>query len=643
MAAGLVVLSLALLVGVVAWRYVPLVGDATSVRDGAHRISQQLRTLTPSDLDRETVAGLRADVLALEEDLRPLSAAFTDPLVRIASLVPGVEFQVDAAEAVLDAAGDLVEAAGLGLSLADQVVSMREANDRDPDYQLTAGLVGLVAGSGADVDRMADLIGTARSRLDAIPPDAATQILEARDLMAEPLDQYAPLLDEYREMSGFLPAMMGWGGEKRYLVLAQNPAELRPAGGYAGTVGLLTLRDGAVVEQRFQDVYDLDRQRDLPFVEPPPELAELLLVADPKTGEPQSWRLADAAWSPDFPTGAAQAASFYELETGGTEVDGVIAITTYALDRLLQVVGSVDVPDYGVTVEPGDVTMTLLGATRGATVDPRNRKDVLDVLARTLMDRLLGLPQERWPDLVSALADIGRERLALAWFKDPDAERFVVDRGWGGPVRQDPGDYLYVVESNVAPTSKYNLVVDRSDSLVVKLAEDGSATNSLRLDWQNRAGDEGDLYQSLRDFSERPEGWYGAYVRTLVPADSVLRTVRGKTAFEDVRDVRYTSEEAGRLSWGNDLLMDPGESRLTYLWTVPQAAVQTDAGWEYRLVIQKQPGARTSPIKVRIELPAGATLLEASDGLQANGERLLYEGELDTDLELRVLYELPPA
>ncbi len=359
-------------------------------------------------------------------------------------------------------------------------------------------------------------------------------------------------------------------------------------------------------------------------------------------GNPQSWRLADAAWSPDFPTGAAQAASFYELETGGTEVDGVIAITTYALDRLLQVVGSVDVPDYAVTVEPGDVTLTLLGATRGAAVDPKNRKDVLDVLAKTMMDRLLGLPPERWPDLVSALEDIGRERMALAWFKDSEAERFVVDRGWGGPVRQDPGDYLYVVESNVAPTSKYNLVVDRSDSLVVKLAADGSATNSLRLDWQNHAGDEGDLYQSLRDFSENQEGWYGAYVRTLVPTGSELVTARGKSVV-DVTDAEYVEDESGRLSYGNYLLMAPGESKLTYLWTVPEAAVETTDGWEYRLVIQKQPGARTSPIKVRIELPAGATLLEASDGLQANGERLSYEGELDTDLELRVLYELPPA
>ena len=625
-----------------ASRYAGLLNDVDAVQDHARRLAQQIRTLEPSDLDRDTVTALQAEVQSLDEHLQPLTSVLDDPLVALARRLPGVTVQADAADAMLAAAGDLVEAAGIGLDLADQVVTMRENDAADPDYQLTASLVGLVATSGVKVDRVASLVADAQARLETIPPEAAGRIREARDLVAEPLERYAPLLEEYRQLDDVVPAIMGWGGEKHYLVLAQNPAELRPAGGYTGTVGLITLRDGSVVEQRFQNVYDLDLRKDLPFIEPPTELTDLLLAPD-DDGSPQSWRLADAAWDADFPTGAARAAEFYALETDGVMVDGVIAITTYALDRLLEVVGPVEVPSYGVTVEAGDVTLTLLGATRGAPGDLEGRKDVLDALARTLMQRLLGLSPDHWAAMIEALDDIGREHMALAWFKDPEAQSFVIDNGWSGSVRQDPGDYLYVVESNVAPTSKYNLVVDRSDSLVVKLDETGSATNSLRLDWQNRAGDEGDLYAALRSFSESDVGVYGAYLRTLVPLDSEIVRVRGEDAIQEIGATEYTGEESGRRSWGNSLLMTPGESTLTYLWTVPEVATMTDAGWEYRLVIQKQPGARTSPIKVRIELPAGATLLETSDGLRANGDRLLYEGELDTDLELRVLYELPPA
>jgi hypothetical protein len=103
---------------------------------------------------------------------------------------------------------------------------------------------------------------------------------------------------------------------------------------------------------------------------------------------------------------------------------------------------------------------------------------VLDALAREATSRLLSLPPERWEEMIGALEDIGERRDALVWLADEEGQRFVEEAGWAGPVRQDAGDYLYVVESNVAPTSKYNLVVDRADSLTVTLGEEGDAANA---------------------------------------------------------------------------------------------------------------------------------------------------------------------
>jgi hypothetical protein len=66
----------------------------------------------------------------------------------------------------------------------------------------------------------------------------------------------------------------------------------------------------------------------------------------------------------------------------------------------------------------------------------------------------------------------------------------------------------------------------------------------------------------------------------------------------------------------------------------------TDEGWEYRLVIQKQPGARAEPLTIRIDLPEGASVIEATEGAVVEGDRVRYETTLVTDLELRVRYEL---
>ena len=46
--------------------------------------------------------------------------------------------------------------------------------------------------------------------------------------MTERIDTYKPLLDTYVEVSARLPAILGWDGPRRYLVLTQDPAELEP-------------------------------------------------------------------------------------------------------------------------------------------------------------------------------------------------------------------------------------------------------------------------------------------------------------------------------------------------------------------------------------------------------------------------------
>ena len=631
-------IAVALLAATVG-RYLPLQEDLQQLRASAERLSDDVEGLDPASLDRVALNEIKAEFNVLASYLEPISEAVDDPLISFLGGLGPVASEYEATTSFVSAAESLVEVGDIGLGLVDQVVTMREQNELDPDFELTAGLVELIATSSEEVDRIDELIASAQADLDAIPDDANEDFIEAREMVAGPLDTYLPLLEQYREVDELVPELMGWGGQKQYLVLAQNPAELRPAGGYAGTVGLITVEDGSLTSQEFVNVYDLDLQKDLPFIEPPEELTEILLAAD-EEGNPQSWRLADAAWSPDYPTGAEKSAEFYALEADGVEVDGVIAITTYAIDRLLEVVGAVDVPAYDVTVEPGDTTLTLLGATRGAPGDLKGRKDVLDALARTLMQRLLALPPDQWGEMIEALEDIGAERQALVWLADPEAQELVLENGWGGEVRTDPGDYLYVVESNVAPTSKFNLVVDRSDSLVVKLDSEGNAANSVRLDWQNDALLEGEEYEAIRTASENEIGWYGGYIRTLVPESSQLVTASGETATSDVYDPDRITTEAGRTSFANNLLMEPGESSLSYFWSVPEVAVETDEGWEYSLVIQKQPGARAVPLSVRIDLPDGATVIEATDGMEIDGDRLRYETEMTQDVELRVLYEL---
>jgi Protein of unknown function (DUF4012) len=496
----------------------------------------------------------------------------------------------------------------------------------------------LMAHSSADAAAAQDLVANARVELAAIPTGMIGQIEEARSLVAMELDKYGPFLDAYVQASRILPAVLGVGGEKRYLVLAEDSAELRPTGGFIGTYGILAFDGGRIVEKVFQDVYLLEGRHGLPYVSPPPgALVQYLVKRNP-------WRLRDSNWAADFPTAAKDALRLYASESGDSRVDGVVAMTTGGMDSLLQVIGSITVPEYGVTVQPGETAVTLLQHTRTGPAPGVNRKMFVADFADEVMARLLETPPSKWPTLITVLGTMGRQRQALVWLRDSGAQGLVTQYGWDGAVRHDAGDYLYVVDANVAPSSKLSAVTTRSEVLAVQLHPDGTASETLQVGWNNHFGGDGGILKGVQPLRQ-PN--LGDYVRLLLPQGS---TVTGPTgdrsgpivSLGDVPDT-VTTIESGRLAWGHYHLVPPGTTTLTYRWTTPMVVTTQDGRDRYRLVVQKQPGTASDAIVVRITLPPGAALVSSSPGFTASGSTLTLATVMDGDQVLDVSYTLAPA
>lgn len=633
-AAGATLGVLAVAALLLAWRYVPYVLDARDARSGAQQLASEMGTMQLQDVNATKLGQLRTQMNDLHgrvDRLRDLLGS--DPLVGFARTLSVTHDELLQADSLMSAAEDFVQAGGIGLDLGDRFVALRQQGAGTANHSMLGGVVELMATSTAQIGEIHDLLAAAHQSLAAIPPDAAGEIRHVADLMAAPIGKYTPLLDQYISVEGVLPEILGWGTEKRYLVLAEDPAELRPSGGYAGTVGIVAFQNGQLIEHTFQDVYTLDLKKGVPYVQPPEGLQNHLL------GD-ASWQLADANWSPDFPTAAQDALRLYTLESGDSHVDGVIALTTFAVDRLLNVIGPVQVHDYNVTVHPGEVTLTALGLTRGVSTPTSERKQFLNSLANTVLDRLLALPPSQWLSVFQAFQDIENQRLMLAWFKDPGAASLIADNPLAGAVRQDPGDYLYVVEANVAPTSKYNLVVHRRDSLSVVVQPNGDAEDTLRLDWQNDAQMPGEPFTSIRSYSTSHDGYYGTYLRALTVSNSELVGASGQTD-QAISGVETVAPEAGRNAFANYLLIPPGSANLTYEWHAPGVATRTGNAWSYALTVQKEPGIGPQQVNVQVTLPAGAVVTSPPDGATVNGTVVTFTTPLTADAHLVVDYRLP--
>jgi hypothetical protein len=609
-------------------RYLPALDEARELRTDLELTAALVRA-TGVEIDSPTVDLLARDLAAANQRLDGLSALLADdPFIGLARMFPPTQADVQGADTVVAAAQQLLGAADEGLVIGRQFVEIKDAEETDPRTSSSLSrLLELMATSRERVSAMQGALARARETLEAMPDGLAGPVQSARQEMVGRIDELSPLVETYAAMSDGLPAILGWHGTRRYLVLTQNPAELRPTGGYIGSYGILTFDRGHPTERTFRDSALLDFPWDFPVVKPPTELTNYLL------GPGQPWQFADANWSPDFPTSARDALRLYVNESGDDRIDGVIGITTYTIDELLKVTGPIAVPEFDVTIAAGETTLKSIQLTR-VPRPGESRKAFLSSFADHLFERVLAMPPRQWVDLFARAEIFGRQRLVLGWFKDPDDQSIAARGGFDGSVRQDAGDYAYPVDSNVAPASKMNAIVTRSLRLDVTLDRLGNARNTLDITWDNpietAAGApyrEVPTLESLRIL--------GMYFRLLAPEGSRIESVSGGSLVK-LTAPALVGNEAGRAVIGTYLMVPPGSTSLRYVWTSPAAADATNG--RYHLTVQKQPGLLAGPLSLTIQVPDGFEIRSASAGLRITGATAITTISFGSDLEFDVGY-----
>ena len=201
-------------------------------------------------------------------------------------------------------------------------------------------------------------------------------------------------------------------------------------------------------------------------------------------------------------------------------------------------------PAYQATIASGETTLKTLQLTRVAPAG-QNRKAFLSAFADELVARLIALPPSKWAEMLGHVDRFRSERLLMAWFKDPADQAMATQTGFDGAVRQDPGDYLYPVDSNVTPASKINAIATRRLRLDVSLDEVGNALNTLEVTWENPIDTAlGKPYRELPTLENLRI--LGTYFRLLVPERSRVESVSGGT-FDELTGPRSSgTKPAGR-------------------------------------------------------------------------------------------------
>ncbi len=583
-----------------------------------------------SDQAREVVDRLHEADDALD---RAAAALDSDPFINGAALLPPVARQLDAAAELVRATRTLT---GRWAAIGSMLEGYVAARDGAAGPQRIAAFVDLAARLRPQVDELAGAVAEAKDIAGAVSADGLVEpLVSARTQLTERLDRVEPLVATVKTASTVLPSIMGHDGRRRYLVLALDNAEIRPIGGLIAAFATPTFEDGSLSDLAFKDIQEIDRRDQQTYVQPPDALADHLL------GD-FTWQVADAGWWPDFATSVADVRRLYKVETGEDDFQGVIAFTPELVDRLLEVVGPVTVEGAGITVKPGDTYLVSLEQVevlhRG-----EGRKAFLADLASQVLERLYALPPSRYPEVLAALDEAGKRRQLQIQFDDPEAQAVVDSLGWpGGFTFPENGDRLAIVEANVAPVSKLDVLLSLDHALDVQLAADGSATETARHDlheplWADPAA--GPRTGPLDLLRRRSSG--------ATTGATSCRTPRSSGSPATIRpspSPTRTASSRSRAAWRSATTSscEPGTVHLTTRWYAPDVVVPATTGsaggGTYRLTYRKQAGRDGDTLTVRVTVPDGMKPTSWSDGGVLDGDAVTFDTTSEFDRTFEVAF-----
>ncbi|MCB9491631.1 MAG: DUF4012 domain-containing protein [Dehalococcoidia bacterium] len=600
-------LAVGALIVLAGWHYTTLYREATAARSALLSVEDTVSIgldAQAEDLDvlDARLAEARTHIDAAQAHLR------WDPLLQAGKVLPVAGDQVVAAEGFLDAADHLVAAGDEAIVLARDAIATRE--DADTGDALTTTALDLLDRAGPALDRIQGHVDAAvAARREIGDRRLVGPLDDARTRLDEQLPRIAELMSQAVVARDVVPGLMGFEGQRRYLVLSLNNAELMPGGGLVTAAGVLTVEDGHVVSTTFRSAsawLPAYAEAGGTALDAPAPLQRHLLKDYP-------WNLGVSNWDPDFPTWARQSLEMYEMAWGPQHVDGVIAVDLDVLKELLAITGAqtVEAPGFGeVRLTSDNAVMELERVTRAPPDTWRRTKEAVGTLQEALLRDVMALPASRWDDLIRVMRQMGDERHLQVLLFDARAQALVDEVRWNGALLDPAGDYLQVNEASVNST-KLNLVFAPTATYDIEVGPLGDARHRLTLRYDNTVdewsvGRDPDLVRHLMF-----DGQYGAYVRAFTPGDAT-----GVTAEVDGRPTAIEDEgTSGALRWsGVYLPVAPGATReLTLQWTVPLATTDPN---QYELTLQKQPGTaglcidlgvHRDGVDARLEVEGGST------------------------------------
>ncbi len=513
---------------------------------------------------------------------------------------------------------DISQAGIIALSLIE---STSQPDGSFSEKQNPDSFLEILRASQEKSEQVVKLLESAQKNLEKVnlkdlPENYQKKFLELREKLPEAL----VLASSLKNNGDIFYEILGGNGPRKYLFLFQNNQEMRATGGFIGSYGILDIFNGRVRKFFIDGIFNPDGQ-----------LKEKIIPPAPLQKISAAWSLHDSNWFPDFPVSAEKAIWFYE-KTGGPTVDGVITMTPSIMQKLLEITGPIEMPEYEVTIDKDNFIEKIQQEVEIDYDKELNQpKKILADLAPQILDRLFNdhsLTQIN--KLIEVLNESLKERQILVYSRNHEIEKKISAMGWSGEILDTDKDYLSVINSNINGY-KTDGVIEQTIEHQTEIQADGSLQNTVTITRQHKGGNsEYDWWNKVNS----------DYLRVYVPRGSSLISVEGQTrefnsspldykllGFKNDSQIRQEEdfmkideesgtriyEDANKTVFANWVYVSPQETTtLKYTYLLPfkiNLNLLSQSPQSYSLLFQKQAGSSEENFFWKIIYPDSFSLI----------------------------------
>ena len=420
-------------------------------KNEAQAVVQQASAINDAAATGDSAA-LRQQVDELADHIDAAWAQTSQPIWWAVEQLPYVGQDVGSVRQVVDVLHDVSVGALPHVSQALGKVSIQDITISDG----TISVPGL-ADAADDLSQAATVVTRADADMQRISDTHYNQINVMLDQAKDQFDTVSGALDSLARLAKVMPSMLDMdgagGGQRTYVVIAQNNAELRATGGIPGSVGLLHVSNGKISLDDFVS----DSEFDVLDSSVLPLTAEEKVLFSARMGR---W-IQDVTFTPDFSRTGEFTKAMWERQFGGT-IDGVISVDPVLLQNMLAVTGAVTASDgqYTVTLDGTNTAQILLSQVYQEL--PVERQDAFFSLAASAAFATIMHGDGHDPvALAKAFINSARNGHFYVWSAHEDEEQVLEGTTVGGTLAQDASNPVAGLFFNDSAGSKMGWYLKR--------------------------------------------------------------------------------------------------------------------------------------------------------------------------------------